>query len=100
MSETSKLAIFGGQPAVTCEPGDMFTWPIITAEDEAAVLDVLRRGAMSGTDVTKLFEQDFAEWQGTKYALGFSTGTAAIQSAMFGCKVGIGAVSYTHLRAH
>lgn len=90
MSETSKLAIFGGQPAVTCEPGDMFTWPIITAEDEAAVLDVLRRGAMSGTDVTKLFEQDFAEWQGTKYALGFSTGTAAIQSAMFGCKVGIG----------
>ena len=30
----------------------MFTWPIVTAEDEAAVLDVLHRGAMSALDVT------------------------------------------------
>ena len=24
----SKLAILGGEKAVTCDPGDMFTWPI------------------------------------------------------------------------
>ncbi len=86
----SKLAILGGEKAVTSDPGDMFTWPIVTEEDEAAVLDVLRRGAMSGTDVTLQFEKEFAEWQGRKYALGFSTGTAAIQAAMCGCGVGVG----------
>lgn len=85
-----KLALFGGPKAVQCDPGDMFVWPIITKEDEDAVLDVLHRRAMSGTDVTKQFENEFAQWQGTKYALGFSSGTAAIQTAMFACKVGVG----------
>ncbi len=86
----SRLAVFGGEKAITCDPGDMFAWPIVTQEDEAAVLDVLRRGAMSGTDVTREFEKEFAEWQGLKYGLGFSTGTAAIQTAMWGCGVRTG----------
>ncbi len=86
----SKFAIFGGPKAVTREPGDLFTWPIITREDEDAVLEVLRRGAMSGTDVTLKFEGEFAAWQGTKYALGFNNGTSSIHGALFGCGVGIG----------
>ncbi|MBN1671491.1 MAG: DegT/DnrJ/EryC1/StrS family aminotransferase [Kiritimatiellae bacterium] len=86
----SQLALFGGPKAVQTEPGDIFNWPIITEEDEAAVLEVLRRGAMSGTDVTKQFEQEFAAWQGTTYALGFSTGTAALQAAMWACGVRVG----------
>ncbi len=90
MQDKSQLAIFGGPKAVQSDPGDMFTWPIITAEDEDAVLEVLRRGAMSGLDVTKEFEREFAEWQGSKYALAFNNGTAALQAAMFGCKVGVG----------
>ncbi|MDD2286865.1 MAG: hypothetical protein PHQ11_15870, partial [Paludibacter sp.] len=61
---SSKLAIFGGEKAIKTDPGDMFTWPIITHEDEEAVLEVLRRGAMSNTDVTKKFEEEFAAWQG------------------------------------
>lgn len=65
----------------------MFRWPIVTREDEEAVLDVLRRTAMSGTDITALFESEFAQWQKTKYALGFNNGTSAILSAMFGCGV-------------
>ena len=85
-----QLALFGGSKAVQLDQRDVFTWPIVTEEDEAAVLDVLRRGNMSGMDVTKEFEKEFAEWQGTKYALGFSTGTAAIQTAMWACKVGVG----------
>ena len=87
---TEKLALFGGPKAVRTDPGDMFVWPIITKEDEDAVLDVLQRRAMSGTDVTVRFEKEFAKWQGTEYALGFSSGTAAIQTAMFACKVGVG----------
>ena len=85
-----KLAIFGGPKAVVSDPGDIFKWPIITKEDEDAVLEVLRRGAMSGTDVSRKFEEEFAVWQGTKYALGFNNGTSAIQAAMFACKVGVG----------
>jgi len=84
------LALFGGPKAVTKDPGDIFTWPIVTDEDEEAALEVLRRGAMSGTDITMQFETEFAAWQGTRYALGFSSGTAALQAAMFGCKVGVG----------
>lgn len=90
MSTGSSLAIHGGPKAIQSDPGDMFTWPIITSEDEEAVLEVLRRGAMCGTDVTVQFEQEFSAWIGLKYALGFNTGTAALQCAMYGCKVGVG----------
>ena len=86
----SKLAIFGGEKAITRDPGDTFTWPIITREDEDAVVEVLRRGAMSGTDVTIKFEEEFAKWQGTTYALGFNNGTSSLHGALFGCGVGIG----------
>lgn len=86
----SELALFGGPKSVTADYDSMFEWPIITKEDEDAVMDVLRRGAMSGTDVTMLFEKEFAAWQGTSYALGMNNGTAAIHSAMFGCGVGVG----------
>ncbi len=79
----SELAILGGKKAVTSDPGDMFTWPIITKEDEEAVLNVLHRRAMSGTDITMQFEKEFAKWQGTEYALGFSSGTASLQAAMY-----------------
>ncbi|MDD5677781.1 MAG: DegT/DnrJ/EryC1/StrS family aminotransferase [Kiritimatiellae bacterium] len=86
----SKLALLGGSKAVTQQERDMFTWPIITREDEKGVLDVLHKRSMSGSDVTKEFEKEFAAWQGVKYALGSSCGTASLHSAMFGCKVGIG----------
>lgn len=85
-----QLALCGGPKAVASPAGDMFAWPIITQEEEEAVLAVLRRGGMSGTDVTVEFEKKFAEWQGTKYALGFNNGTAALHAAMFACKVGVG----------
>ncbi|MCD6519887.1 MAG: DegT/DnrJ/EryC1/StrS family aminotransferase [Anaerolineae bacterium] len=86
----SELAIFGGPKAVQTDPGDVFQWPIITKEDEEAVLNVLRRGGMSGIDVTMEFEKEFAQWQGTRYALAFNNGTAALHAAMFGCKIGVG----------
>lgn len=87
---TSKLAILGGPAAIPKHQNDMFKWPIITREDEEAVLEVLRKGGMSGVDVTMKFENDFAKWQGTKYALGFNNGTASLHAAMFACKVGVG----------
>ena len=87
---TSPLALLGGTPAVQPDNEDIFHWPIVTEEDEAAVLDVLRRGVMSGTDITREFEKEFAAWQGTTYALAHNTGTAALHAAMFGCEIGVG----------
>ena len=85
-----KPALLGGPKAVKSDAGDMFKWPIITKEDEESVLEVLRQGNMSGIDVTEKFEREFADWQGSKYALGFNTGTASLHAAMFACGVGIG----------
>ncbi len=84
------LAINGGPKAVTREPGDLFTWPIITPDDEAAVLDVLRSGDMSGNTVSKKFEQEFATWIGAKHALTYPNGTEAVRAAMWACGLAAG----------
>jgi dTDP-4-amino-4,6-dideoxygalactose transaminase len=68
----------------------MFQWPIVTREDEAAVLDVLRRGAMSGTDVTVQFEAEYAAWIGREYALAYPSGTESIRAALWASGVGAG----------
>ena len=86
----SNLAIYGGPLAVQTDPGDIFDWPIVTREDEEAVLEVLRAGKMSSIDQTLEFEKEFADWHGVKYALALNNGTAALHSAMFGCGVGVG----------
>ena len=84
------LALRGGPKAGTREPGDLFAWPIVTEEDEAAVLEVLRRGAMSGTDVTLKFEREFAAWIGAGHALACCNGTASLHAALGACGVGAG----------
>ena len=86
----SKLAILGGEKAVKVPVGDMFHWPIVNKEMEDGVLDVLRKGTMSGTDITKEFEKQFAAYHGVKYALGHNTGTASLQAAFFGVGLGRG----------
>jgi len=90
-AETSeKLAILGGAKVASDPPEEITHWPIITEEDEQAVLEVLRKGTMSNTDVTMKFEQEFAAWMGLKYALAHNTGTSAIHGAMFSCGIGVG----------
>ncbi len=86
----SKIAFLGGTPAITDTSQDIFNWPIVTEEDEQAVLEVLRRGGMSSTDVTLKFEKEFSAWHSRTYALGFHNGTAALQAAMWGCRIGVG----------
>src|SRR5438034_4850495 len=90
MQTMTQLALLGGPRAVQTDPGDMFAWPIITEEDEQAVLEVLRAGKMSGTEVTMAFEKEFAAWHGVRYALAHNTGTAALHAAMFAGGVGVG----------
>lgn len=83
----SELALFGGEKAVKTVNPDMEKWPIYTEEDEAAVVDVIRNRNMSGSDITKKFEKEFADWMGVKYALGYNSGTASLMAAMYGAGV-------------
>jgi dTDP-4-amino-4,6-dideoxygalactose transaminase len=83
-TKKSTLAILGGSKSVTMDAGDIFTWPIVTKEHEDAVINVLRTRNMSGWDLTKKFETEYAKMVGVKYGLGCSSGTASLQSAMFG----------------
>lgn len=87
---TSPLALLGGPKTITREPGDIFHWPIVTKEDEDAVVAVLRAGSMSGSDITRQFEKEFAQWMGMKFALGFCNGTSALLSSFWACGVGAG----------
>lgn len=77
------LAILGGPKAVAADTPDLFAWPIVTAEDEQAVLEVLRAGKMSGWDISRKFEAEYAAWQGTRYAVSLPNGTMALEAAMW-----------------
>ena len=84
------LALTGGYKAGNSVSAELFKWPIVTAEDENAVIEVLRAGSMSGTDITQIFEKEYAQWTGVKYALGCCNGTAALTEALWACGVGAG----------
>lgn len=86
-----KLALFGGTPAIQDAPEKhLFGWPILTEEDEAAALQVIRDNSFSGTDITEKFQDEFAAWQGRKYALAYCNGTLSLTAAMFAIGLSMG----------
>ena len=89
-AKKSTLAIAGGPRAITKDDENIFRWPIVTKADENAVLSVLRRGAMSGSDVTKRFEREFADWMGMEFGLAYNNGTESLRAAMWACGLGAG----------
>ena len=87
---TDALKLLGGPAEIGGNvPEELFRWPYVNEEIEQAVLDVLRKNKMSGSDITEKFEEEFAAWQQRKYAVAFSSGTMALQTAMY--SVGLGA---------
>ena len=89
----SELAILGGKCIMPQDypiPDNLFRWPIITKEDEEAVLDVVRRNAFSGFDVTEKFEEEVCQWLGVKHAVGFTNGTMSLEAAMYAVGLGAG----------
>ncbi len=77
------LALLGGPKAVEHEEENLFHWPIVTSEDEQAVIDVLRAGTMSSSDIALKFEEEWAAYNGTKYALSYPNGTMSLMAAMW-----------------
>lgn len=83
MSKSSLPAILGGRPAVTLDATAANRWPILTAEDECAVLEVLRHGNLSTHPVIRELERDYARFAGVPHALAHCNGTAALLAAFF-----------------
>jgi dTDP-4-amino-4,6-dideoxygalactose transaminase len=83
-------ALLGGEKAVKSQQADMFRWPVVTERHEQAVLDVLRAGKMSGFDLTKEFEEKYAQLIGREHGLAYHNGTAAILGGLYGLGVGVG----------
>jgi dTDP-4-amino-4,6-dideoxygalactose transaminase len=83
------LAINGGSKAVT---NQMQGWPCLDENSIMAVEEVLRSGKVNYWTGPKgmEFEKKFAEWQGSKFAVNVSSGTAALHVALTALGIGPG----------
>jgi dTDP-4-amino-4,6-dideoxygalactose transaminase len=86
---TEKLAINGGPKTVTSK---LTGWPNLSEKAIKAVENVLRSGKVNYWTGSKgrEFEEKFAEWQGSKYAVSVSNGTAALHVALTSLGIGPG----------
>jgi perosamine synthetase len=64
--------------------------PIIEDEEISAVNAVLTSGLVAQGPKVKELEDDFAAYCGTKFAVAFNSGTAAIHAALYGLGIGPG----------
>jgi dTDP-4-amino-4,6-dideoxygalactose transaminase len=87
----SKLAVFGGDPAVPRESRHV-EWPLIEDEDRKAVLGALEGGRLvsnsDGDNPVAALEQQWAERFGFEHCVAVANGTAALSLAL--CALGIG----------
>lgn len=85
------LAVYNGDKTVRQE--SKIRWPVITAEDKKAVMDVLDSGTLWGpyAENCKGLELEFAAYVGSKYCIAFNSGTAALHAAVRAAGVGPGA---------
>ncbi len=85
----SKLALHGGTREVP-QGAEKTHWPVITAEDKAAVQAVLDRGVLWAMTVPggqlcpeqDALEREFAEFLGMRHVLAVNAGTAALHMAL------------------
>ncbi len=81
----NKLAINGGEPII--KDGIIDLWQDIKNSDIEKISDYLRKEPISVIDggILKEFEELFAKFIGTKYAVAYCNGTAALHAASFAC---------------
>lgn len=80
------LAIFGGPKTIDKD----FPWPVYDESDINAVADVVRSGKWGNPDcgdLVKDYEDEFAAFCGTKYALACVNGSVALRLALIACGV-------------
>ncbi len=64
--------------------------PIIGDEEIENVVEVLKSGMIAQGPKVAEFEQKFADWIGTKYAVAVNSGTAALHVVLLACGIGNG----------
>jgi dTDP-4-amino-4,6-dideoxygalactose transaminase len=64
--------------------------PMIGSDEEKAVLEVLRSGALAQGTRVKEFEEVFASYTGTRYAVATSSGTTALHTLLLALGIGKG----------
>ena len=84
-----KLALLGGQPAITKVQSELEA-PIVPEAAYDTVTGMMRRGEISLSPVVKNFERKFADYIGLEYGLCICNGTTSIQAALFAVGVGAG----------
>ena len=93
LTSTEKPALLGGQPVRTA-PFPSPAWPIYGAEEEQALLDVVRSGCWfrrhSEPSTVKRFEAAFVQMTKAKYCLATTSCTAAMETSLAALGVGPG----------
>ena len=89
MSDSEKLAIDGGSKAVT---NQLIGWPNFDENAIKGVEKVLRSGGVNYWTGPEgmAFEEKFAKWQGSKFAISTATGTSALHVALAALGIGPG----------
>lgn len=84
----SRLAIHGGTPVRSSYLP--YGKQVIDEEDIASVVKVLRSDFLTSGPAIERFESEFAKFTGAKYAVAFSSGTAALHGACYAAGIGEG----------
>jgi len=79
---TQLPAILGGSPVVSLDQDEALRWPLIDAQDEQAVLDVLRSGHLSLHPIVEELEKAYTLRTGREFAITHNNGTAAILAGL------------------
>jgi L-glutamine:2-deoxy-scyllo-inosose/3-amino-2,3-dideoxy-scyllo-inosose aminotransferase len=87
----SVLAIRGGSPLRDIEKNPWPQWPVWDKNEEKGLLEVLNSGVWSYNGAKEReFNQAFAQYIGTKYAISAANGTVTLQLALESLGVGFG----------
>jgi dTDP-4-amino-4,6-dideoxygalactose transaminase len=87
-----QLAIFGGVKSINYD-GPHWLWPPISEERIEAAASYLRDGKKNQSgypEIVEEFEQNFASYHGSKYALTMNSGTSSLHAAFFAIGAGSG----------
>jgi L-glutamine:2-deoxy-scyllo-inosose/3-amino-2,3-dideoxy-scyllo-inosose aminotransferase len=95
-SSSNRPAVLGGEPVVALP---LVRWPVVDERDVEAVADVVRRGLFANEEEgvrlpIEEFEEAFAAFQGSKYAVAAMNGTVTIQLLLEALGIGLGDVVF------
>ncbi|UCC88213.1 MAG: DegT/DnrJ/EryC1/StrS family aminotransferase, partial [Anaerolineales bacterium] len=79
----NKLAIHGESPVIS--GGTVKPWPPIDDVDRKMVLASLEGGQHTFGPNCKAFQEEFAAWNGNRYAITTNSGTAALHMCVASC---------------